>query len=701
MYKIWSKRQYMTTSHIKFWALAQALPGLCLIPCCSHSASAAILLAGKASSSHKSASVRFRSTSGSPVPIDSIIAPANVAVQGAWMLGSSTDKLSWNPVQGAVSYNVYFTTNYDAILTGVIGTSCSVPANAWHNSRYTVTAVNAIGQESIPSTPVNSLGAFDPAVLLTKPVLPPQGAPKIVDTVVEWNLGLPRIRLNWQARNGFDYFNIYRDSVLLATGITPLAYIDTKVKPGETHTYAVSEVSIGWLTLIQETIKTASAPVVIPGAQPQFPSNLKVIITDVAPNDDSAKIYFNAVPGALDYRAYKVSNPAAVKYSGGALSIEMSNLDPVAGDDVIVEAVDKLGPFQTMDGMNAPGIMQLNGVVNSVANGQGDPTNVPNVVAASDIFHANTLPMTMNGTQSFLDNFRNEQPLIDIPYDQIDPIITGGPKSKKLVTESQNNKWIIRTYDAHPGKSHLFFASAHFMDTLYDYNHVLRGKTIVIPKSNPVLTSGRVLHVTFEVDAHLSKRRLLGLIISRADDHLVMPTVGGSPTKSGNSFDWQIHPDYHQAETFIDRKEAIVGADIHSERPGQSIRWQLINKTFTGGLNGNMDSLDNRHKFDLYLSSTRYLILEEGSVMKDVNLTQILNPKTHLTDNDTLAWMNNTPLEINFYHSLYHSDADRDDILSGEYFPFPYYWFNNRPYGDERHWDNMGFEVLNTFPASF
>ena len=26
------------------------------------------------------------------------------------------------------------------------------------------------------------------------------------------------------------------------------------------------------------------------------------------------------------------------------------------------------------------------------------------------------------------------------------------------------------------------------------------------------------------------------------------------------------------------------------------------------------------------------------------------------------------------------------------------YWINFRPFADERHWDNMGFEVLTSFP---
>ncbi len=39
--------------------------------------------------------------------------------------------------------------------------------------------------------------------------------------------------------------------------------------------------------------------------------------------------------------------------------------------------------------------------------------------------------------------------------------------------------------------------------------------------------------------------------------------------------------------------------------------------------------------------------------------------------------------------------------LSGRYYLVnkrKEYWINFRPFADERHWDNMGFEVLTSFP---
>ncbi len=648
-----------------------------------------------------SAKIAARRSLVSAVSLSSISAPTNASVHGAWINGVPIDRISWDTVRGAVSYNIYFTTNYMPILTGVRAASCIVPATVWHNSRYTVTAVSGTGQESIPSAPVNSIGAMDPKTVMKPAVPAPNGPPKIVNTDVEWNLESPRVVLSWQARGGYDYFKIYRDSKLISSGIAALAFTDTNVVRGETHTYAVSEVSIGWPNSEQETMVTKAAPVLIPFAHASSVSSQGLKILDIVPNDDSAKIYFKAVPGAVDYRAYKVGSPNSVKYSGGALSIEMNGIDPVAGDEVVVEAVDKLGPFQTMDGMYSPGMMQQNGSVFTAVNGQGDPSNIPGVIAISAAFHVSTVTFSLNGMQAFLDHFRNERPLVETPYASIDPEVTGGAKSKKLVAEAQNDKWIMRTYDAQPGKSSLFFLNSHFMDTLYDYNHTLRAKTSATPKSFPILKPGQVLHVTYEVDAHLSFRRLLGVIIASADDHLVFPTAGGPPTKSGNSFDWQIHPIYHEAEVYSNKRVFDVGRDSNLKNTAQSIRSNIVNSTYSGGLNGNMDSLDNRHKFDLYISASKYVAVEEGRIVKQADLTKIVNPKTHLVENQSLTWMNQSPLTINFYHSVYHTNADETDLLTGQFTPYPFYWINYRPYSDERHWDNMGFEVLNSFPAQY
>ena len=54
--------------------------------------------------------------------------------------------------------------------------------------------------------------------------------------------------------------------------------------------------------------------------------------------------------------------------------------------------------------------------------------------------------------------------------------------------------------------------------------------------------------------------------------------------------------------------------------------------------------------------------------------------------------------QVYFVHQVYHTANDRPELL--DYDPADPYWVNNRPYADERHWDNLGFAVLDSFPAS-
>src|SRR5262245_2436476 len=168
-------------------------------------------------------------------------------------------------------------------------------------------------------------------------------------------------------------------------------------------------------------------------------------VTGVATNHSAVKIYYNAVPGARDYRVYDVTAPNNVKYaglmrigaspgcpgtscqhhfvlqadgvtpvfpyqtaagaSGGpqaldvpATSIDWNNVGDFNPHTLIVEAVDRLGPVpraNLYDGEQttplAPGGM-LGSNKGATAdgknstNGQGPYTNTPQVIAQSRPF---------------------------------------------------------------------------------------------------------------------------------------------------------------------------------------------------------------------------------------------------------------------------------------------------------------------------
>lgn len=633
-----------------------------------------------------------------PISTAILTAPANLSVTGLWR-GAASDVLAWTPVPGAVSYTVY---QYDAVLArGLTQPSYTLaPGDFMPDLTYTVTATDARGTETLPSAPATAQGAWDPT---RAPSWMP-AAPDVPDSLsarAEWNAGRPRVFLSWRGHSSDYTYTVYRDGHKLADGVWGLNYFDSDVRPGERHSYRVSGVNVPWL-LASESAAFGPVMLAAPSGPPAA-SAAPVQVTDVRVSDDSAVVSFAPVPGAIDYRVFDITHPNSVKYSGGGLSIEMNGLDPARGADLVVEAVDKLGPFQRMDGSLGPGAMQMNGM-HTATNGQGDPSNVPNVLAASAPVHVNLQPTTLGGSQAFFDTFRNEAPLTarPLPAPQGDEYYGRSGQ----FAESGNDKWTVREYGADLLNSRVFFMNNHFMDTLYDGGtpgsgdpmHNTNASLVMMPNATADISSGRVLHVTFEVDAHMDSRRWCDVQIAAAGDLLIRPgkvTPGDRPlqpaTVSGESLRWEIKGDLHQLMVYhntgtpaapVMQEEDLLNIDWATGAtdrfgPAARIRWDGLPLA-----NGTTQDLDKRHTFDLYLSRTHCRILESGVVIKDADLSMPLPF---------------TLCQVYWVHQLYHTSNDRAELL--DYSPSDTYWINNRPWSDERHWDNMGFSVLTAFPA--
>lgn len=635
-------------------------------------------------------------TAPQPPAGQALIPPTNLAVHSFWQ-GAPSDTLTWDAVPGAVSYNVY---QYDVLLAkGLTNVSYTLPFNLFNGSlTYTVTTVDSMGMESLPSAAAAAQGHYDPA---SRPswMPDPPCIPTALAATPEWNAGAPRIHLIWHGKNTDFTYNVYRDGQQVASGLWGLNYYDPSVKPGETHAYAVSGVNLPWTVYVESAPGdpvTATALSAAPTA-----SGVPVQITDVKANDDSALVSFAAVPGALDYRVYDLAHPNSVKYSGGSLSIEMNGLDPAAGADLVVEAVDKLGPFQTMDGMAGPGAMQMDGM-HSAINGQGDPSNIPLVLAKSDVFHVTCQPMSLTGSQVFFDNFRASLPFT--PAASLDPALAARSNPYNEIKEVENDKWHIRSYGMDTAMSRLFTMGSHFMDTVYDgptaatmpFSHNNNASVVMMPNATADISGGKVLHVTFEVDAHMDARRWCDVFVGPAGDTLVDPGkfadfVGRRPTLSGRLFRWEIQvgahslnlfpgvkPDANSDEIPLTHQQSGVGPDSFGicARSGP---WCAI------PFNGTPGDLDKRHKFDLYLSKNRAVIMEQGRVVKDAPFP----------DGATLPF---DKCQVYFVHQLYHTSNDRQELLDFGAGADPY-WYNYRSWGDERHWDSLGESVLDTFPS--
>jgi hypothetical protein len=123
--------------------------------------------------------------------------------------------------------------------------------------------------------------------------------------------------------------------------------------------------------------------------------------------------------------------------------------------------------------------------------------------------------------------------------------------------------------------------------------------------------------------------------------------------------------------------------------------------------------LDDRSRFDFFLSQTHATLFVDGRLIVQSDIPA-----------GSFPWAN-VPLKAYFSHYLYHSDADLVELegfqVNGANLCYTEnsYWFNDPVNGtapsqticntsyppgygfahsDERHWDNMGFEVLPAFP---
>jgi len=651
-------------------------------------------------------------TAPSPTAAMQLTAPTNLCVSGLWV-GAAENILSWQSVPGAISYNVYLSDV--RVASSITATSFIFTPDmlAWTGPTYTVTSVDSNGMESIPSAPAAYQFNYDP----TAPAIGWAEAPVTPDTlsaIPEWNNGSPRNLIIWHGWESDSVYNVYRDGIKVASSLSNLYYIDSAVNPGETHSYTITGINTDWPLPVEGIPSAAiSATALI---SPPAPLGSSVIITKVVPNDDSAEVFFTPIPGATDYGIYDVSNPAKVKYAGAitmqqggggftprmALSIEWNGIDPAVGANLVVEAVDKLGPFQRMDGDTGSGATNMSAMNGEAINGQGDPSNIPIVLAQSAPFQVTCTPTSLTGSQVFFDNFRNSQPLVKQPLPVVIP-----PNSQYYGVPDEyaafdNDKWEIRQYGCDLTNSKLFFMGNHFMDTTYDggtpgsadppHNNV--ASMVMVPKATADISGGRVLHVTFEVDAHNDSRRWIEVGIGQAGDELVdiakFEFHNQAPTVSGKYLRWQILNESNALDLFPAINGVFSDVDLmqfsgwDDSQSTARILWD-----HTGPFaNGTPQDLDKRHKFDLYVSKTHYRIMETTPD----GLYNVVRDK----DFPAGSSLPFDQCQVYFVHQVYHTWNDIHELR--DYCPQEQYWYNDRPFADERHWDNIGFEVLNSFP---
>jgi len=482
-------------------------------------------------------------------------APTNLRTVGFWNNGAY-DNLVWDKVSDAVSYNIY---RYDTKIGSSATNSFIVDKYIWQGGwTYTVTAVDKNGLESLPSNLGMATGQFDPNYNFTWTSNFPANPGNYI-TRAEWNNDKPRNFIKWQDTNPSlgspESYNVYRDGVKIATGLWPQYYIDKDVLGGKTYRYTISSINHNRFTE-QETF--GASVDITTSFGPPAPISTPVNITGFVPNDDSVVVKFDLVPGAVDYRVYVANNPNSVKYSSGHNMIEMNGLISNQSYDLIVEALDKFGPYQKIDGMIGPGASGVNGEIHAGINGHGDPSNNPIVLTKSAPYKVNTIQRSLSGEQVFFDNFRNFQPIVQLPQKpEIVQYRLGGPgtqwwdRSDLFLKWYENDKWNFFLDDLDTNHSTVFLMGSHFMDTLYDgatmpvpgWAHQSNGVMLMSPKKTANIAGSKVLHVTFEVDPHFSSRRWCDILLLPAGEVVYSGKAAdkiGMNSKSGKLFRWTI-----------------------------------------------------------------------------------------------------------------------------------------------------------------
>ena len=230
-------------------------------------------------------------------------APTNLTVAA----GDGTAEISWSPVEGAVSYNLYvgtvagFPLDASTLVARLSGTSFTHAAlTNGLQYRYVVTAVG-LGGESCRC-----------AEVLCTPMPPaPSGTPAVVRAVA----GDASVRILWSPVGRSDSYTIHWSlsagvipgaaGVKAIAGLKDLAYSHTGLVNGETYHYVVVAVNLSGEGPASAEVSATPLPPV-----PAPPTNVTAVS-----GDETIQLAWSAVPGATSYNVYWGNAPGVVPTS--------------------------------------------------------------------------------------------------------------------------------------------------------------------------------------------------------------------------------------------------------------------------------------------------------------------------------------------------------------------------------------------------
>ena len=439
-----------------------------------------------------------------------------------------------------------------------------------------------------------------------------------------------------------------------------------------------------------------------------------------------------------------------------ATSIEWNDVGDFNQHTLIVEAVDRLGPVPRSSlyqgHLTTP--LEPGGMLGSnkgptadgkiSTNGQGPYTNVPQVIARSRPFivradsNLKTLPSRAAATQTFYDTFETAQNATFRQTFRNDTLVDAYGNlgvMKFTLGAGTARAWDIDYRQADNLNSMPFISADHFMDMLFDgatpgtsaSSHTIFSSMSMSPARTFDLSDGKILHLTMEVDSHWSFRRWIAFNLAPASDPLQHWDPGPNGLNTANQ------------AVFLEIKDAGCTFDIYTGSTSSGDRtptgsaggasgarlwgqwvpfWCSTEEMFVGSeFSKNGLGHDDRSRLDFFISSSHAAFFQDGKLIVQSPIPAGSFPYA------------NVPMRAYFTHYLYHSINDVDELktfsVSGQNFCYPMnsYWFNNPmtgtapgdticnraypagygfPHSDERHWDNMGAEVLpaGTVPAN-
>jgi hypothetical protein len=426
-----------------------------------------------------------------------------------------------------------------------------------------------------------------------------------------------------------------------------------------------------------------------------------------------------------------------------ATQIDWNNVGDNVPHTLMVEAVDQLGPVPKASlyarGTSAlvsplPAGAMLGGNKGPTedgkvsTNGQGPYINRPNVIDQSRRFivqadpNLKAIPSKPTAAQTFFDTFDNSQAtsLVQTYRNDTTTDAFGNLGTMKFSLNAGTPKeWNIEYRQANNRDSMPFISSDHYMDVLFDGatpgtnapTSTIYGSMSMIPKKTIDISGGKILHLTMEVDGHQSiNRRWLDFNLSPAADPIERwDPFGDAVNHANQAMFFEFRDGFCEMKVF----DGPTDGSQPNETPGGSqlscdgeAMWN------PRSLSKNGFGFDDKSRYDLFISQAHVAIFQDGRMVSQANIPA-----------GSFAWASQ-PLHAYFSHYIYHSDVELLETgffeLNGQNFCYPmnFYWFNDpvtgRPanvsvcnqayptgygfsYSDERHWDNMGLEVL---PAS-